>query len=126
MRLTFDRQQKELAAEDGAALEALREALKAERLRVDELQVSLGEAESERDVMSAAVEQGQKVKAEKDRLETMVAALENDCQDLRSKLEFQQVIVAGTFFQILSFLVRASTFFLIYVFRISLPRNVPS
>ena len=75
MRVTFEKHQKELtdklerSTQENEALEDLRGALQEERLRVDELQVALGEAESERDSLNKRLKEHHKLREKADTLE---------------------------------------------------------
>jgi len=96
LRVVQERTQRELderlekSVGENEALEDLREALREERLRVDELQVALGEAESERDRLHKAQRDHERLVQAAADLEERNVVLEKDVEDLKRKMSFAQ------------------------------------
>ncbi|TRY77089.1 hypothetical protein TCAL_02709 [Tigriopus californicus] len=96
MRVTYEKTQKELServeksSQDGQALKEVEMALHEERLRVDELQIALAEAESERDCARSKSKDLQKISQHNNRLEEQNEALKRDVADLKQKLAFSE------------------------------------
>lgn len=96
MKVSYEKHTRELSEkleksqEKTEALGDLQKALDLERLRVDELQVSLGDAETERDALQSKVSDHAAVVAASADLEDQNSRLKKDLEDLRQKFDFMQ------------------------------------
>merc|ERR1712086_756137 len=96
MRMTYEKHQKELndrlerSVQENSAMVELQTALNGERLRVDELQVALGEVESERDNLMEMKEKMQNTKRGLSESEERENLLLKDIEDLKAKHAFAQ------------------------------------
>ena len=95
MQVSYEKHKREMSEKlektvksETEAVGGMQAALDEERHRVDELQVALADAESERDSLSERVREHDKLAAHAAQLEERNANLEKDVGDLRHKLEF--------------------------------------
>ena len=94
MRVTYEKHQKELnerlerSVAENSAMSELQRALDAERLRVDELQVALGDVESERDSLLLIKDKMQGTQRSMSDMEERETLLIKDIDDLKAKHAF--------------------------------------
>eukprot|EP00095_Tigriopus_kingsejongensis_P009633 snap_masked-scaffold94_size379870-processed-gene-2.5 protein:Tk09633 transcript:snap_masked-scaffold94_size379870-processed-gene-2.5-mRNA-1 annotation:"putative restin" len=96
MKVSYEKSQKELTEkaeksnQDGDALKELEKALDDERIRVDELQIALAEAETERDSARSKSKDFQKISTQNVTLDEDNENLKKDIEELKHKLHFAQ------------------------------------